>query len=402
MHKTARSILIMAVTLLLIFGISMLYSTSYTVWGESLLKRQLLWISAGGVMAALAAWLLDYRKLGHYAWWLLAGFVLVLGYLGTANLLYHANLLSRDVVAKLPLIGGLTKGSVRWLDLWKFSVQPSEFAKLAIIILLANYLPRHVRHTREFWRGFLKPMGATGIAVVLILLGGDLSSTAITGSVVFGVAFIGGTRLRYLVLVAIAGLITAGTAVMLSPERVSRITSYRDPEPIQDGDGYQLWHSQLALGSGHWTGLGFTNSRMKRYYLPESHTDFIVAIVGEELGYSGVLALIILYSAVMVSAFWIGGLASDREGTILCSGIGMLFGLQALVNISVVSGFCPTTGVAAPFISYGGSSMVASLLGIGLLLSVSRISEQEQQREAQANHQPMPQPQLRQRYPRPQ
>jgi cell division protein FtsW len=226
-------------------------------------------------------------------------------------------------------------------------------------------------------RGFLKPMVAVGFVAGLILLGGDLSSTAITGWVIFGLAFVGGVRLRYLFIVLLAGLVMAGTAIKLSPERISRITSYRNPEEVQATDGYQLWHSQLALGSGGWRGLGFTNSRMKRYYLPEAHTDFIVAIIGEELGFLGVASLVILYAGLMTSAFWLAALAPDREGMLICTGVALLLGLQALVNVSVVSGFCPTTGVTAPFLSYGGSSIVASLLGIGLTLSVSRISEQE-------------------------
>jgi len=376
--------LIISVALLLIIGISMLYSTSYTAFGESLLKKQLLWVGGGLLAAGLAGGLLDYRRLNRYAWWILALFVALLGYLGLAFILYRTGLAPTSWLKKLPFITGLTKGSLRWLRVWNFSLQPSEFAKLALVLFLAAYLPRHARHTLEFYRGFLKPMAAAGTVVGLILLGGDLSSTAIAGGVVFGMAFMGGVRLRYLTLCVLAGALLAGAAIRLSPERMSRMTSYRDPERYQQDDGYQLWHSQLAIGSGGWRGLGFTNSRMKRYYLPEAHTDFIVAIIGEELGFLGVLSLILLYAALVAAILWTGALAADREGMLLCAGVAMIIGLQALVNISVISGFCPTTGVTAPFISYGGSSVVASLLGLGLVLSVSRIGEQDAALAAQA------------------
>ena len=133
----------------------------------------------------------------------------------------------------------------------------------------------------------------------------------------------------------------------------------------------------MALGSGGLTGIGFTKSRLKQRYLPEAHTDFIVAIIGEELGFLSVLGLVALYVLLVASIFWIASQADDRQGVLLCAGVGLNIAFQALINISVVSGFCPTTGVTAPFLSYGGSSMIASLLGIGLVLSVSRGSERD-------------------------
>ncbi|MCF7855870.1 MAG: FtsW/RodA/SpoVE family cell cycle protein [Candidatus Pacebacteria bacterium] len=377
MHRSARTLLTVCVVLLLVIGVSMLYSTSYTAWGESLLKRQLLWIGAGAVGALVIAWRLDYRVLGKYSWWLLGMFALLLGYLALANILYRLSFVPKSITDHMPFIAGLTKGSSRWLRIWKFSLQPSEFAKLAIVLLLANYLPRHARHTREFYRGFLKPLGAVGLVVALILLGGDLSTTAIAGCTVGALAFIGGVRLRYLVLITILGLSLAIGAIASSEERISRITSYRNPESVQQTDGYQLWHSQLALGSGGWTGLGFTQSRMKRYYLPEAHTDFIVAIIGEELGFVGVAGLVVLYLGVVAAGLWMAVLAVDREGALICCGVALSFGLHALINISVVSGFCPTTGVTAPLVSYGGSSIVSTLLSMGLMLSVVRVAEQE-------------------------
>jgi len=390
LHRIARIVLIGAVAVLVCYGISMLYSTSYAGWGEQLLKRQVLWMGLGGLCAVAVASLLDYRRVGHYSWWLLGACALPLFYLACANLLFRVGPL-RALALNLPFVAGLSKGSARWLRLGPVTVQPSEFAKLAILIFMANYLPRHGRHMSQIWRGFLKPVGTAGIVTGLILLGGDLSSTVIAGCAVFGLAFMGGVRMRYLLPVCIVGILLAGTAIVISPERLSRLTSYRNPELYQDADGYQLWTSQLALGSGGVGGLGFTKSRMKRFYLPEAHTDFIVAIIGEELGLIGTFLLVALYAALVVAAFALGIFAPDREGQFLCWAVALSFGLHAFVNLAVVTGLGPTTGVTAPFISYGGSNVIASMLGLGLLLSVSRIAEQERGRSeadtrSQATH----------------
>ncbi len=380
MQRTASTILTILIVLLLFFGIVMLYSTSYSAFGEDKLARQLTWIVVGGAGAMLLR-SLDYRVLGRLSWVGLAAVSLVLAYLALAQFLYGYGEL-RPIVDNFPFVAGQIKGSFRWLRFGPFKLQPSEFAKPAIILFLADYYNRRTRHVHEFWRGFLRPMMMVGCCLGLILLGRDLSTTVITGAVIGILAFVAGVRLRYLLPVFAAvflggmWVLTADPvhiAKVLSKERAARIVAYRDPEAEPLGDGYQLWSSQLALGSGGGRGLGFTNSRMKQRYLPEAHTDFIVAIVGEELGYIGVLALLLLYVAIMVVAFWLAGLVPDRTGMLICVGVGLFIGLQAFVNISVVSGFCPTTGVTAPFVSYGGSSMVASLLGFGLILSVVRI-----------------------------
>lgn len=375
MHKAARTALVVFTGLLLLLGLSMLYSTSYATHAETFLRKQLAWIGLGGLGAVLICWKIDDGVLRRYSWWLMGAVTIPLLYLAAANLFHHFPS-TRAMARSMPLVGGLSVGSARWIRLGPLSLQPSELAKPVIILFLAGYMPRHARHTREFWRGFFKPMAAVGLVVGLILVGGDLSSTVITGGIVFVAAFVGGMRLRYLLLMLLAGSAMAYLAVKISPERLNRIVTFRDPESYQQAEGYQLWHSQLALGSGGLRGLGFTNSRMKRHYLPEAHTDFIVAIVGEELGFIGVMVLIVLYVGLTGSGFWLAGLAHDREGVILSACVATTLGLQAFVNISVVSGFGPTTGVTAPFLSYGGSSMIVCLILVGLLLSCSMRSEE--------------------------
>jgi cell division protein FtsW len=358
--------------MLLLFGLTMLYSTSYAVYGEEKMLRQMVW-TVIGTAGALIAGALDYRRLIRYGWPLLGIAALALLYLAVANVLHHLGGTARDIAGALPFVSGLHVGSARWLGISFVRIQPSEFAKVAIILFLAYYFGRHARHLGTFYQGFFKPMAAVGVVGMLILLGGDLSTTAITGGMVGILAFVAGVRLRYLLLIALAGMTLGVAAIRISPERMARITSYRNPEAHQQDEGYQLWFSQLALGSGGWRGLGFTNSRMKHRYLPEAHTDFIVAIIGEELGFFGVAAVLVLYIFLTLSTLWIGILALDREGLLLCCGVALSFGLHAFVNIGVVSGFLPTTGVTAPLISYGGSSVVGALLEVGLVMSVSRV-----------------------------
>ncbi|MFW5802563.1 MAG: FtsW/RodA/SpoVE family cell cycle protein [Verrucomicrobiota bacterium] len=380
MPRTVGTILLVFLSALVCFGLVMLYSTTYATAAESTLIRQTVWILAGGI-AAFAIRRFDYRRLGGWSPVLLAAVALALGYLALASLLHDR--IPDTLFARLPFVlPDPTKGSFRWLHIWRFSVQPSEFAKIAIILFLADYYHRRARFTRHFVRGVLLPMGIAGFVVVLILLGRDLSTTAITAAVVAALSFIAGIRLRYIVLTGVAGTLLILLMIAATPERMSRLLTFQDPEAHQFDEGYQLWASQLALGSGSWRGLGFADSRMKQRYLPEASTDFIVAIVGEELGFFAVVSLILAYFVITGCILVIGCFAPDRLGLLLCLGIGLLFGVQALVNISVVSGFCPTTGVTAPFVSYGGSSMLAGMLGVGLVFSVLRIIEENQTEES--------------------
>ena len=387
MYRARQTLLITTVALLLVFGLTMLYSTTYDIFGEALLQRQLVWIvlGAGGALLLSA---LDYRWLSRYAGWMLLALGICLAYLAIANVMNHRVMPEgiRSVARALPLVSGLHVGSARWLGLKSVRVQPSEFASLAIILFLSRYFSFHGRHLHTFYRGFFKPMMVVGVLVGLILLGGDLSTTVITGGMIFWLCFFAGVRLRFLVLTVLVGAVVGLTALHIDETRMSRTLYYRSPEQYQQRETYQLWMSQLAMGSGGWSGVGFTEGRIKRRYLPESHTDFIIAIIGEELGFLGVAAAMVFYATMVFSILWIGAAAPDREGMMVCSGVALALGLRAFVNIGVVSGFLPTTGVTAPLISYGGSSAVASLLGAGLVLNVGRIASRAAlQRAASAN-----------------
>jgi cell division protein FtsW len=205
----------------------------------------------------------------------------------------------------------------------------------------------------------------------LIFIGKDWGTTFLLGAASAFVFFAAGLKFRYL-LFPIIIFMPLGVFYIKNydAERWSRMTTYLNPEAVHKTDGYQLWNSLLALGSGGWGGLGFMESRMKAKYLPEAHTDFILSIVGEELGYAGLLAVLFLYASFMFFALRISIKAGNKQGMLLGVGITSLLALQAVINIGVISGALPTKGMPAPFISYGGSNLVMALSGVGLLVSI--------------------------------
>lgn len=369
-RRTAPFCLLVAVTLLSAFGIAMLYSTTADTYGERILTRQVVWMVTGAGLA-LAVNVVGYRRLGRWSVWILLAVALPLLYLVLGHVLDRLGV-PDSILGRMPFTEGAINGSWRWLKIGPFSVQPSEFAKVAIILYLTHYYSSNPRYLDDFRKGLCLPLGIVGGVIVLVLLGGSLSITAITGMVVMGLLMVVGIRLRYFLIFVSIGMMLLMGVIMTSPERLERLTTFRQPELHRQDEGYQLFHSQLALGAGGWRGVGFNRSHMKELYLPEAHTDFIMAIVGEELGYAGILGVILLYLLLLVSAFAISVSAADREGTLLAFGIGLSLGLHAFANLGVVSGFLPTTGVTAPLISYGGSSMVSTWIGLGLLVNVAR------------------------------
>ena len=366
--------LLSVVTILSIFGLVMLYSTTAAIFGEQKLTYQLIWTTVG-IAVALLIHRLDYRRVGAASHILLFLVTIPLVYLAVIHVLARFGI-AESVLSGLPFVGdGPTKGTYRWLKIGNRTIQPSEFAKLVIILYLARYYGTNPRYVRSFKKGLLRPLAVVGFVICAILLGGSFSLTAITGCVVTILLFIAGIQLRYFLALFAIGLLLVIVVVEVSPVRASRFVSYRNPEKYKQTSGYQLYCSQLALGSGYWFGKGFNQSRMKEHYLPESHTDFIMAIVGEELGFLAMLIVCTLYILLVGAAFFIGGLAVDREGMLLACGIAVTIGLHSFINIGVVSGFVPTTGITAPLVSYGGSSMLMTWASVGFLASIVRITQ---------------------------
>lgn len=279
------------------------------------------------------------------------------------------------VAVLIPGIGKTVNGATRWIRLGPMSVQASEIAKLLIFMYLAGYLVRHSHAVRTSFAGFIKPVITTSLAFVLLLLEPDFGAAVVVFLVMLGMLFIAGARLTHFALLTATGVLGFAWLAMTSSYRLKRLLSFTDPWADPFDTGFQLTQSLIAIGSGSWNGVGLGASVQKLSYLPEAHNDFLFAILGEELGLIGILAVIALYSYALWRAFAIGATA-ERAGHLfggyLAFGIGLWIGIQAFVNMGVNMGVLPTKGLTLPFMSAGGSSLWVMCFSVGVLLRVHR------------------------------
>jgi cell division protein FtsW len=271
-----------------------------------------------------------------------------------------------------PGIGGKVRGAARWLRLGPLTLQPSEFAKLAVVLFLAYSLSRKQDKMKYFAIGFLPHMLVAGLFIALILKEPDFGTSVTLGAIVFTMLFVGGTRVTH-ILLALGACIPLGALMVLrDPKKFARVLSFMDPWKHGQDVGYQLKQALLAIGSGGLWGLGPGQSRAKLFYLPDCHTDFILAIFSEELGFLGVLLVLALFTIVICRGLRLSLKAPDSFGSYLALGLTLMIGLPALINMGVVSGILPTKGLSLPFLSYGGSGLLVNLLAVGILLNISR------------------------------
>ena len=351
--RTATTTLILCVGGLLAFGMIMLYSSSMVKDGSRYLVLQGAWAGIG-IVACLVAAFCDYRWLKRFAPVLLVLAVVAL------------------IAVLIPGIGVYKNGSRRWFDLGFANFQPSEAAKLALIIALAWYGEKFQRDMRTFSRGILIPGCLIGAVLVPIFLEPDRGTTILLGAVAGVMLLLAGVRWIYFVPPAIALSVAMVFALVTDPVRMRRIASWLDPEATKDGTGYQAWQAMIALGSGGVSGLGIGNGRQKLGFVPEHHTDFIFSIIGEELGMIATMGVIVGFIVFLICGVYIACHARDVFGLLLGGGVTFLVGMQACINIGVVTSALPNKGLPLPFISYGGSSLVLMLFAIGLLISVAR------------------------------
>ena len=283
------------------------------------------------------------------------------------------------ILVLIPGIGREVNGSQRWLALGPFTVQPSEFAKLAMVVYLAGYMVRREAELRQHWQGFLKPMAVLGATTLLLLVEPDFGATVIVVATAMGMLFLAGVRLGHFLIVAL-GAAGAGLVLIVSePYRLKRLTAFQNPWAEPYDGGYQLTQSLIAFGRGEWFGVGLGNSIQKLFYLPEAHTDFVFSIWAEEMGFVGSMAVIVLFAALVARILWTGRRALEAGGAFgahVCFGVALVFSGQAFVNIGVSSGLLPTKGLTLPFVSYGGSSLIVCCAMLALVLRIDSDTRQ--------------------------
>lgn len=350
--------LIVGITIALsLGGLIMVFSASGVVaemkYSDSThyLQRQIIWMVLGfGVLFAGSQ--IDYQQWKEWVPWIVMGCV--------GGLL-------------LVLIFGLQiNGAQRWLTFGYFSIQPTEMAKLAMVLYLAAFLSNPNRRVTDWRRGFFPPVVVVSSVCFLIVIEPDLGSIVVIGLVFVCMMYLAGARLRHLACLGLPMILAFLALIVFSPERWERFTTFLNPFQDREGAGYQLVQSLLALENGGIFGVGLGQGKQKLLYLPEAHTDFVLALVGEELGLMGTLGLLGLFVILVFKGFRVAALAPDMFGRFLALGITLLLTMQAMINAGVVSGMLPTKGLTLPLVSYGGSSLLTTMLAIGILLNIAR------------------------------
>jgi cell division protein FtsW len=357
--KLVTSVLVFCVAALLSLGLVMLYSSSMGRNGATYPLMQTLWCGLG-LVAAMLVTCVDYRHLKKVAWPLY----------GLALLLL--------VLVLIPGIGKAAYGARRWFLIHGQSFQPSEVAKLGLIVLLAYYGERYQRHMPTWRRGLLIPGCLVGLMLGLTFLEPDWGTTLLLASVSGVMLLVAGVRWLYLVPIGVAGAGAFLFALIHNPTRLGRVLSWLNPEQTKEGIGYQAWQAMLALGSGGVTGTGLGNGIQKYGYVPQHLNDFIFAMLGEELGLVCTLAVLVTFVVLFLCGVYIAWHAREPFGMLLATGLSFLIGLQAFVNIGVVTSALPNKGLPLPFISRGGSNLLFMLICVGLLLSVARHTTRRQ------------------------
>lgn len=345
------------ITVLSLFGLLMVYSSSY-IWAEykyndpyKYLKSQGLFLILG-IITMLIVSKIDYKKYYKYSSKIFSAcFILIILVL---------------------FIGTERNGSKSWFGIGSFGIQPSEFMKLAMIIFTSKYLYNNKKDIGNIKKGVLPILGLTLIIFILIMLQPDFGTGIILVMGVIGLLFVGGVDLKFFLKIAILGILGIIGLIIAAPYRLKRILSFLNPWTDPLGSGFQIIQSLYAIGPGGLFGFGLGSSRQKHFYLPEPQTDFIFSIISEEFGFMGVLIVSSLFFFIIYKSIKIALKCEDLFGKYLAFGIVFILAFQATLNLSVVIGLLPVTGVTLPFLSYGGSSLLITLASMGIILNISK------------------------------
>ena len=363
MQRNVAYLLLIVMLGLIALGLVMLTSTSAVLASQDMagvysnLRKQLVWLGIGGVVCVFLS-RYDYQKLLRHAPWLLgiACFMLAL--------------------CLIPHVGLRINGSPRWLRFAGWTYQPSEFAKLALILFLSWWMGKNQRHAHEFSKGFLWPMLGVIPLFLLMLFQQDFGTTAIMGAILIAIMFSAGSRILYLIPASVMGVMGIVVISLFKAERHARWMAFFHSgvttDPILLQKIYQQKQALIALGSGGLWGLGLGNSRQKMYWLPEVNTDFVFPIIGEELGMWVTLSVVLAFLVLVLCSGWITIHAPDPAGVFLGTGLTLMIALQAMMNLAVVTSLMPCKGIPLPFISYGGSNLLTCLAAIGILFNMHR------------------------------
>lgn len=351
--KSATSLLLFSVLGLLVLGIVMLVSASTGQQEARYLIMQPIWAGVGLVACFIAA-SGDYRWIKKFWWALLLLAIVMLA------------------LVWVPHVGVMKKGAARWIGYGSVRMQPSEFAKVALIIAIAWYGERFQRHMGTFTRGVLIPGAGIALVLGLIFKEPDVGTTLLLASVSAVMLLVAGLRWRYVVPPFVIGIIGISVFIAHDPVRSERVYAWLHPEETRLDKGMQTYQSVAALGSGGIKGVGLGEGRQKLGFVPEHHTDFIFSIIGEELGLAATVSVLFAFLVILLCGVYIAWNAADTFGMLIACGITFLIAMQVIINIGVVTGTLPNKGLALPFISYGGSNLVIMMGCIGLLINIGR------------------------------
>ena len=363
--KSIDYALLCAILLLLFIGVVMVYSSSsyYALYQKDVYNtdyyfiKEITWVIVGTIGMAITM-SIDYHIYKKFTPWLV--------------------LITLALLIIVLFAGADINGAVRWIRLGPLSFQPSELAKYVLVLYLALLIDKRKNKIKKFGEGTILYLCIAAVFAGLVLLEKNLSITAIIMMVAFIMILVGGAKISHLLSLVPVG-IAAGLALIFTQSyRLDRLTSFLNPWADPSGDSYQLIQSLYALGSGGIFGVGLGNSRQKALFMPEPHNDFIFSIIGEELGLIGCIFIISIFMFIVIRGTTIAVKARDNYGFLLAIGIISVIAIQAIINIAVVSGSMPVTGVPMPFISYGGTSLVFNLGAMGILLNISRQSKYEE------------------------
>lgn len=352
-------LLLISVIIISLFGLVMIYSASY-VWAEYKFNNPYKFVIHQGI----------FFMIGLFLMYLISK-VNIKYFYEKANILLITCLILLILVI-IPGIGTIRNGSRSWFGIGSFGVQPSEFMKLALILFGAKYLTNNEKEIKNIKKGVLPILGLTLLIFALVMLQPDFGTGVIIVMSMVGLMFVAGVNFKFFIKIGILGLGGIACLILIAPYRLKRILSFLNPWEDPLGSGFQIIQSLYAIGPGGLFGQGFLQSRQKHFYLPEPQTDFIFSIISEEFGFLGILIVSSLFILIIVRGFKISRKSNNLFLKYLSFGLTFQIAFQSILNLMVVVGLIPVTGVTLPFLSYGGSSLLVSMISIGIILNISK------------------------------